>query len=54
MAEPGPGPRRERLVVSGTVGEVDPETGRVTLELVEHGGRGDVVCCRGTAVVLMG
>ncbi|AJZ84088.2 MULTISPECIES: hotdog family protein [Streptomyces] len=44
----------ERLVVSGTVGEVDPETGRVTLELVEHGGQGDVVCCRGTAVVLMG
>ncbi|ASQ99386.1 MULTISPECIES: acyl dehydratase [Streptomyces] len=44
----------DRLVVSGTVGEVDPETGRVTLDLVEHGGQGDVVCCRGTAVVLMG
>ncbi|MER8160992.1 acyl dehydratase [Streptomyces sp. NPDC094472] len=44
----------ERLVVSGTVGDVDPETGQVTLDLVEHGGQGDVVCCRGTAVVLMG
>ncbi|MDW6064479.1 acyl dehydratase [Streptomyces sp. FXJ1.4098] len=47
----------ERLVVSGTVSGVDPVTGRVTLDLVERGGQGDqgdVECCRGSAVVLMG
>ncbi|MGY0055291.1 acyl dehydratase [Streptomyces sp. LZ34] len=47
----------ERLVVSGTVSAVDPATGRVTLDLVGRGGQGgegDVECCRGRAVVLMG
>lgn len=54
----------DRLRVSGTVREVDPATGEVTLDLVEHrvpgeaaddgDGPGGIVCCRGHAVVVLG
>ncbi|MFC4503667.1 MULTISPECIES: acyl dehydratase [Streptomyces] len=44
----------ERLVVTGTVRSVDTTSGEVTLDLVEHCGPDDVVCCRGRAVVVLG
>ncbi|WP_405865937.1 acyl dehydratase [Streptomyces sp. NBC_00005] len=55
----------DRLEVTGTVREVDPGAGEITLDLVEH--RADagtdlvdhwedpgIVCCRGHAVVVLG
>ncbi|WP_280888603.1 acyl dehydratase [Streptomyces sp. LBL] len=44
----------DRLVVSGTVRSVDAVTGEITLDLIERCGPGDVVCCRGHAVVVLG
>jgi len=44
----------ERLVVTGVVAAVDPDSGEVTLDLVEHCGPGETVCCRGRAVVVPG
>ncbi|MGP4043838.1 acyl dehydratase [Streptomyces sp. 2A115] len=48
----------DRLVVTGTVRTVDMVSGEITLDLVEHcvgdAGPGDVVCCRGRAVVVLG
>ena len=44
----------DRLVVTGTVRSVDAVSGAVTLDLVERCGAGDVVCCRGRAVVVPG
>jgi hydroxyacyl-ACP dehydratase HTD2-like protein with hotdog domain len=48
----------DRLVVTGTVSAVDPVSGEVTLDLVEHrvsgDGPGGIVCCRGHAVVVLG
>ncbi|WP_210575087.1 acyl dehydratase [Streptomyces sp. GESEQ-4] len=48
----------DRLVVTGTVREVDRARGEVTLDLVEHcsAAHGDgpgIVCCRGHAVVVL-
>jgi len=43
----------ERLVVTGTVRAVGGVDGEITLDLVEHCGTGDVVCCRGRAVVAL-
>ncbi|MEU6256861.1 acyl dehydratase [Streptomyces sp. NPDC047043] len=49
------------LRVTGTVREVDPATGEITLDLAEHriglgdgDGPGNTVCCRGQAVVVLG
>ncbi|MER5935826.1 acyl dehydratase [Streptomyces sp. NPDC001928] len=47
-----PAPVGERLVVSGVVAAVDPDSGEVTLDLVEHCGPGNTVCCRGRAVII--
>jgi 3-methylfumaryl-CoA hydratase len=44
----------DRLVVTGTVQSVDASSGAVTLDLIERCGTGDVVCCRGRAVVIPG
>ncbi|MEV6507337.1 acyl dehydratase [Streptomyces sp. NPDC051642] len=44
----------ERLVVTGTVRSVDPVGSEITLDLIERCGSGDVVCCRGRAVVVLG
>lgn len=44
----------DRLVVTGTVRSVDAVGGEITLDLVERCGSGDVVCCRGRAVVVLG
>jgi len=44
----------DRLVVSGTVRSVDPAGGEITLDLIEHCGPGNAVCCRGHAVVVVG
>ncbi|MFI6402494.1 acyl dehydratase [Streptomyces sp. NPDC050548] len=44
----------ERLVVTGTVRAVGGVDGEITLDLVERCGSGDVVCCRGRAVVVLG
>ena len=43
----------DRLVVTGTVRSVDAVGGEVTLDLLEHCGSDDVVCCRGRAVVVL-
>ncbi|WP_245685240.1 acyl dehydratase [Streptomyces yerevanensis] len=48
----------DRLVVTGTVREVDPARGEVTLDLVERCGAPDgedpgTICCRGHAVVVL-
>ncbi|GAA2446376.1 hypothetical protein GCM10010191_74230 [Actinomadura vinacea] len=47
----------DRLVVSGVVEAVDPETGEITLALEEHSrpdGEGPgSLCCRGRAVVVL-
>jgi len=43
----------DRLVVTGTVRSVDAVGGEVTLDLLERCGSGDVVCCRGRAVVVL-
>ncbi|WP_329263973.1 acyl dehydratase [Streptomyces sp. NBC_01478] len=43
----------DRLVVTGTVRSVDAVGGEVTLDLLERRGAGDVVCCRGRAVVVL-
>lgn len=39
------------LVVSGSVSQVDETSGEITLELEER--HGDLVCCRGYAVVVL-
>ncbi|WP_327399121.1 MaoC/PaaZ C-terminal domain-containing protein [Streptomyces sp. NBC_01288] len=44
----------DRLVVTGTVRSVDAVGGEITLDLVERCGSGEVVCCRGRAVVVLG
>jgi hydroxyacyl-ACP dehydratase HTD2-like protein with hotdog domain len=44
----------DRLVVTGTVESVDAVSGAVTLALVGRCGTGEVVCCRGRAVVVPG
>ncbi|MFF4257795.1 acyl dehydratase [Streptomyces sp. NPDC001663] len=53
----------DRLRVTGSVREVDPGTGEITLDLVEHRvgtsverreDPGNIVCCRGQAVVVLG
>ncbi|MGW7545884.1 MaoC family dehydratase [Streptomyces sp. NPDC054770] len=41
----------DRLTVASTVRDVDPVSGEITLDLVEHRTDG-VVCCRGHAVVV--
>jgi 3-methylfumaryl-CoA hydratase len=43
----------DRLVVTGTVRSVDAVGGEVTLDLLEHCGSDDVVCCRGRAAVVL-
>jgi 3-methylfumaryl-CoA hydratase len=44
----------DRLVVTGTVRSVDAVGGEITLDLIERCGSGEVVCCRGRAVVVLG
>ncbi|MDV9171153.1 acyl dehydratase [Streptomyces sp. W16] len=44
----------DRLVVTGTVESVDAVSGAVVLGLMERCGTGEVVCCRGRAVVVRG
>ncbi|MEU9289998.1 acyl dehydratase [Streptomyces sp. NPDC048275] len=44
----------DRLVVTGSVRAVDTVSGEITLDLIERCGPGDVVCCRGRAVVVLG
>ncbi|MEV6541979.1 acyl dehydratase [Streptomyces sp. NPDC051665] len=44
----------DRLVVTGTVRSVDAVGGEITLDLVERCGSGEVACCRGRAVVVLG
>ncbi|MFD4601541.1 acyl dehydratase [Streptomyces sp. NPDC058464] len=41
----------DRLTVTASVRGVDPASGEITLDLVEHRGDG-VVCCQGHAVVV--
>jgi len=43
----------DRLRVTGTVREVDPATGEITLDLVEHREDPGILCCRGHAVVVL-
>ncbi|NGO10591.1 acyl dehydratase [Streptomyces sp. HC44] len=48
----------DRLVVTGTVREIDPARGEVTLDLVERCAAPDgedlgIICCRGHAVVVL-
>ncbi|WP_405988658.1 acyl dehydratase [Streptomyces sp. NBC_00986] len=44
----------DRLVVTGTVRSVDAVGGEITLDLIERCGSGEVVCCQGRAVVVLG
>ncbi|MER5434158.1 acyl dehydratase [Streptomyces sp. NPDC002588] len=44
----------DRLRVTGSVREVDPVTGQVTLDLEEHRIGPGILCCRGHAVVVLG
>ncbi|MFF4509306.1 acyl dehydratase [Streptomyces sp. NPDC001401] len=44
----------DRLTVTGTVREVDPATGEITLDLIEQREGPGIVCCRGQAVVVLG